>query len=121
MALYTSKGTLTYMGDIQTGTGKSGNQWQRMEFVIELQGFQGSVTQQKFSAMNDVVGDVRNFRLGDKVIVSWSMYARAYNGKMYNNVDCVKITPDSGETMAVKSSVRPSAAPAEEGNEDLPF
>ena len=79
------------MSEVKSGVSQSGNPWQRMTIILEIPGFQGSVTKQVFQVFGDEVNNVLLFSIGDKVEVSWSMYAREWNGKMYNNVDLVKI------------------------------
>ena len=79
------------MSEVQSGVSKNGYQWQRMTITLEIPGFQGSVIKQVFQVTGDDVNDVLLFSIGDKVEVSWSMYAREWNGKWYNNVDLVKI------------------------------
>lgn len=91
MALYNSRGTISNMSDVKSGTGKDGNQWQRMTLTLDIPGYQGSITKQVFQVFGDSVNDVLLHSVGDKVEVSWSMYAREWNGKLYNNVDLVKI------------------------------
>lgn len=91
MALYQSRGRISDMSEVQSGTSKNGYQWQRMTLTLEIPGFQGSVTKQVFQVSGDDVNDVLLYSIGDKVEVSWSMYAREWNGKWYNNVDLVKI------------------------------
>ena len=91
MALYTSKGRISDMSEVVSGVSQNGNQWQRMTIVLEIPGFQGSVFKQAFQVNGDSVNDVLLYSIGDKVEVSWSMYAREWNGKWYNNVDLVKI------------------------------
>ena len=91
MALYQSRGRISDMSEVQSGVSKNGYQWQRMTITLEIPGFQGSVIKQVFQVTGDDVNDVLLFSIGDKVEVSWSMYAREWNGKWYNNVDLVKI------------------------------
>ena len=91
MALFYQKGTISDMSEVQSGTSKNGYEWQRMTLTLEIPGFQGSVTKQVFQVSGDDVNDVLLYNIGDKVEVSWSMYAREWNGKWYNNVDLVKI------------------------------
>lgn len=79
------------MSEVQSGTSKNGYQWQRMTLTLEIPGFQGSVIKQVFQVTGDDVNDVLLFSIGDKVEVSFSLYAREWNGKWYNNVDLVKI------------------------------
>lgn len=92
MALYYSKGTISEMTEVQSGTSKNGYDWQRMSIVLDIPGFQGSVTKQCFQVTGDDVNDVLLYNIGDKVEVSWSLYAREWNGKWYNNVELVKIS-----------------------------
>ena len=89
--LYTSRGTISEMSEVTTGQTKSGNPWQRMTLVLDIPGYQGSVTKQAFQVFNDDVKEVSLLNIGDKVGVSWSMYARQWNGRWYNNVDLAKI------------------------------
>ena len=91
MALYTSKGRISDMSEVVSGVSQNGNQWQRMTIVLEIPGFMGSVFKQAFQVNGDSVNDVLLYSIGEKVEISWSMYAREWNGKWYNNVDLVKI------------------------------
>ena len=91
MALYQSKGTISEMSEVQSGKSQNGFQWQRMTIILDIPGFQGSIIKQAFQVTGDDVNDVLLYNIGDKVEVSWSLYARNWNGKWYNNVDLVKI------------------------------
>lgn len=91
MALQTSKGTISFMSEIESGTSRNGNEWSRMTLVIDIPGFQGAVYKLALSVSGKHVDEVCNFRIGDKVNVSWSIYAREYNERWYNQVDLVKI------------------------------
>ena len=91
MALFQSRGRICEMSEVQSGTGKNGYQWHRMFIVLEIPGHQGSVTKQCFHVNGESCDDVLEFKVGDKVEVSFTMYAREWNGKWYNNVDLVKI------------------------------
>lgn len=79
------------MSEVQSGTSQKGYQWQRMTIILDIPGFQGSIIKQAFQVTGDEVKDVLLCNIGDKVEVSWSLYARNWNGKWYNNVDLVKI------------------------------
>ena len=95
MALYHSRGRISEMSEVKSGTTQSGYEWQRMTLTIEVPGFQGSVYKQVFSVSGDHVKEVSLHNIGDRVDITWSMYAREFNGRLYNNVDLVKIeTPD---------------------------
>lgn len=92
MALFYQKGTISDMSEVQSGTSQSGKEWQRMNLILDTPGFQGSVYKMVFQVSGDHVKEVSLFNRGDKVEVGFSIYAREWNGKWYNNVNLVKIT-----------------------------
>lgn len=106
MALYQSKGRICDISQVQSGTSKNGYEWQRMTLTLEIQGFQGSITKQVFQVSGDDVNEVLNYNIGDRVEISWSMYAREWNGRWFNNVDLVKINALD------KKEIKPAPAPA---------
>lgn len=108
MALYQSKGTISEMSEVQSGTSKNGYQWQRMTIILDITGFQGSIIKQAFQVTGDDVNDVLLYNIGDRVEVSWSLSARNWNGKWYNNVDLVKIKSLDEQ----KQEEKPAPAPA---------
>ena len=133
MALYTSKGKISEMSEVKSGTSNSGFEWERMTLTLEMPGFQGSVYYQVFQVSNEHVKEALLFSIGDRVEISWSMYAREWNGRMYNNVDLVKIAPLETEKQeqptpaaptpkaAPKAAPAPAAPEADDPNSDLPF
>ena len=80
-----------------------------------------------------MVDELNNYNVGDKVEVGWSIYAREWNGKWYNNVDLVNIKSQDQQTeQRPERSSRPAPAAAPQtGNiaawelepqaDDLPF
>ena len=133
MALYYSKGTISHMSEIISGTSTSGRNWARMTIMIDIPGYQGSISKLSFQVGTDRIGDVQEFKVGDKVEIGWTIYAREYNGRWYNNVDLVTINCQNQQTeqRSVRSS-RPAPAPApqtrnipaselEPQEKDLPF
>lgn len=127
MALYHSIGRISEMSEVQSGTSKNGFSWQRMTLTLEIPGYQGSVTKQIFQVSGDNIDNVLKFDIGDKVDVSFSLYAREWNGRWYNNVDLVKIDSQEEiqETPApAKSAPKPKSKESldpEENPDDLPF
>lgn len=108
MALYQSKGTISEMSEVQSGTSQNGYQWQRMTIILDIPGFQGSIIKQAFQVTGDDVNDVLLYNIGDRVEVSWSLNARNWNGRWYNNVDLVKIKSLDEQ----KQEEKPAPAPA---------
>lgn len=108
MALYQSKGTISEMSEVQSGTSQNGYQWQRMTIILDIPGFQGSIIKQAFQVTGDDVNEVLLYNIGDRVEVSWSLHARNWNGRWYNNVDLVKIKSLDEQ----KQEEKPAPAPA---------
>ena len=123
MALFYQKGTISDMSEVQSGTSQSGKEWQRMNLILDTPGFQGSVYKMVFQVSGDHVKEVSLFNRGDRVEVGFSIYAREWNGKWYNNVDLVKITSQETRQDAPAAN-RPKAQenlnPADHP-EDLPW
>ncbi len=120
MALYLTKGIISGISEVKYGEGKNGTRWQRTTLTLDVPGFQGSVTKQRYQVFGDLVDEVTKFHVGDRVEVSWTMYAREWNGMLYNNVDLVKISgiapaPQSARIESSGDDLNP------EGHEDLPF
>ena len=124
MALYYSKGTISHMSEITSGTSTSGRDWARMTIMIDIPGYQGSISKLSFQVGTDRISDVQEFKIGDKVEIGWSIYAREYKGRWYNNVDLVNI-----KSLGVQADA-PAPAPAvetypancfEPQSDDLPF
>lgn len=125
MALFQSRGRICEMSEVQSGTGKNGYQWHRMFIVLEIPGHQGSVTKQCFHVTGDGCDDVQEFKVGDKVEVSFTMYAREWNGKWYNNVDLIKIKSQEEQKPPVVDAKeffdRKSLLDPVDNPNDLPF
>ena len=127
MALYYSKGTISYMSEITSGTSTSGRDWARMTIMIDIPGYHGAISKLSFQVGTDRISDVQEFKVGDKVEIGWSIYAREYNGRWYNNVDLVNIKSQGVQadapapTPAPRSQNNIPAAELEPHEEDLPF
>ena len=127
MALYYSKGTISHMSEITSGTSTSGRDWARMTIMIDIPGYQGSISKISFQVGTDRISDVQEFKVGDKVEIGWSIYAREYKGRWYNNVDLVNIKSQGVQAAAPAPSPAPRslnnipASELEPQADDLPF
>ena len=131
MALNYTKGTISYMSEVTSGTSKNGYDWARQTILIDIPGIKGSITKLSLQASNEMVDELNNYNVGDKVEVGWSIYAREWNGKWYNNVDLVNIKSQDPQTeQSPARSSRPAPAPQnmnisaselEPQADDLPF
>ena len=125
MALYNSKGTISHLSDVQSGVSQSGYQWQKLTLVLDVPGYQGTISKQSFNVFGDSVDEVLRYCPGDKVEIKWSMYAREYKGRWYNDVDLVNIRYQEEQRSDIAPAPRPKAyKPQEldpEENDDLPI
>ena len=124
MAIYISKGKISYIGEEKTGTSQSGFTWRNIEVTLEIPGFQGSVTKQVFRASGDKVDEVLRFKAGDNVEIGFTLYAREWNNRLFNNVDLVSIKGEdagSREATAQAPSPTPKAKVVDDPDADLPF
>ena len=85
MAIYKTIGTIASKGELKCGEGKNGR-WQRMSLTLDVDE-RNVVTKQVIG----VIGTLTQLKVGDKVEAAWTLYAREWQGKWYNNVDLVKI------------------------------
>ena len=123
MALYYTKGTISHMSEVTTGTSKNGREWARMSIMLDVPGFQGSITKVIFQVGTDRVDNVLEYKVGDKVEIGWSIYAREWNDKWYNNVDVVNIkSADAQKSIPLPENQETAPAAELEPQEgDLPF
>lgn len=138
MAFIKERGTIAVMGEVQSGTSQSGNTWSRQTIVVDVVGYNGSYRKVALQASGNVVADLEDMIVGDKVEVTYQVTAREWNGRWYNNVDLYKIEsaeekPQEQQPVAPNPQPRVrgrrqttplvptgSAEPAE-GDGDLPF
>ena len=125
MALITEKGVLTYKSEVETGISKAGNPWARQTIVVSRDGVNAPYDKVALSVFGDKVNDSERCKVGDTVEITYSISAREYNGKWYNDVSLYRIDLQEATTQIWK---RPAPAgepfPAncfEEQKGDLPF
>lgn len=121
MALYQSKGTISYMSEVKSGTSQSGYTWKNMDLTLEVPGFQGSTTKQVFRVTGDKVDEVLRFKVGDTVQVGFALYAREWNNRLFNNVDLVNITKENGAKPVKEEKPSPALQELQSEGPDLPF
>lgn len=78
-------GKIVVESTLQSGVSKSGNNWSRKDYVIEIPGkYPKKIA---FSVMNDNI-DKLGLAVGQDVDVQIDIDAREYNGKWYNSINC---------------------------------
>ena len=122
MALNYTRGTISSIGEVVSGQTRNGNIWQRSSLMLEVPGYQGSVYKIIFQVSGDRVDDLKNYKVGDKVEVGWSIYAREYNERWYNNVDLISIkSQNTEEAPAPAPASAPEDLEPQNHDDDLPF
>ena len=123
MALNYTKGTISHMSEVTSGTSKNGYDWARQTILIDIPGYKGSIAKLSLQASNEMVDELNNYNVGDKVEVGWSIYAREWNGKWYNNVELVNIKSlgVQADAPAPRSLNNIPAEELEPKSDDLPF
>ena len=107
MATIKERGTIAFMGEVQSGMSKSGNPWHKQTIVVDVAGYNGSYRKVALQASGNVVGDLENAKVGDKVEVSYQVTAREYNGKWYNNVDLFRVEFEQTSAPQIQPPVYP--------------
>lgn len=88
---------------LQSGIGRTGNSWQKQEFVVEtIEQYPKKVCANLWGDKVDMLDTVN---IGDTVKVSFSLESREFNGKWYTDVKAWKIE------LSTDVSVQPVAAP----------
>ena len=104
-------GTVLRKLELETGTSKSGKEWQKQSIVIDTgNDFNNEVC---ISAFGDKVGQMNKLEIGMEVSVLCNVYSREYNGRYFHNIDGYFFTNQSN-----KSSDKITNGEAEE---DMPF
>lgn len=91
MALNYVKGIISQFGQVESGTTQNGNSWSRQVVVLDVAGFGNSFSKIALTAQNQRVEELQNYQIGDRVEVGYSVTAREWNGKWFNNVDLINI------------------------------
>ena len=125
MALITEKGIITFKSEVDTGISKNGNSCSRQTIVVSREGIIAPYDKVALSVFGDKVVDSEKCRVGDKVEITYSISAKEYNGRWYNDVSLYRIDLQEAKTQIWQ---RPAPAgepfPAncfEEQEGDLPF
>jgi hypothetical protein len=100
------------VGQLQAGTSKAGNPWQKRNYLVEEIGSMYSKEVYFY-----VMGTLCDLQLkeGDTITAHLEIRAREYQGKYYNEVGCFKIDMPQPAPAPAPAPVQP------ERRDDLPF
>lgn len=107
MALNFVKGIISHMGVVESGTSQSGFAWSRQLIVLDVASFNNTYQKIALTASGERVNEMAGYQIGDRVEVGYSVTAREYQGRWYNNVDLVNI-----KFLEEAAAPAPSPAPA---------
>lgn len=125
MGLINETGVLTYKSDIQTGTSKAGNAWEKQTIVISCDNATAPYDKIALQVFGQEVETIKGIKVGERVKVSFSISANEYQGKWYNNVGLFKIETEAAKPSRPANNTAPAPAAKAESlepqQEDLPF
>ena len=105
--------------DATSGTSQSGKDWRKATVIIDQE--DGSYTEtyaiQAFDDKIDVVGRY----VGEKVDIKFTIKAREYNGRWYNDLRFQYVSPVEQEKPAQAPAPKPAPAKEDDPDGDLPF
>jgi hypothetical protein len=104
---------------MQSGISKTGNSWQKQEFVIEtLEQFPRKICANLWGERTAVL---ETLNIDDKVVMSFDLESREFNGKWYTDVKAYKVEPVTTNAQAPTATPQnmPATAPANELPEEL--
>jgi hypothetical protein len=109
--------------DVTSGTSQSGKDWRKATVILEQE--DGSYTETyAVQAFDDKI-DVVSQYVGQKVDIKFTIKAREYNGRWYNDLRFQYVSPveQAKPAQAAKPAPAPAPAPEKEDNPDadLPF
>ena len=109
--LYELQGTIKALGERIEGTSRNGQPWQKCEVVVEVQDGQYSDTV-ALTAFGDRVDDViGRLKEGDEVTVKFTISAREYNGRYYNDINIVSIRRPGWSQRRAQDGPQPARRP----------
>ena len=121
MGFITEKGVLTYKSQVETGTSKSGNTWQKQTIVVSRENVNAPYDKVALSVFGDKVNDSERCRVGDKVEITYSISAKEYNGRWYNDVSLYKIVSYAPFARPAQGAAPAAFSQDNEPQGDLPF
>ena len=104
---------------METGTSKSGNTWQKQTIVVSREKVNAPYDKVALSVFGDKVNDSERCRVGDKVEITYSISAKEYNGRWYNDVSLYKIVSYAPFARPAQETA-PAADSFPQDNEPLP-
>jgi hypothetical protein len=111
-------GKLILKMPMESGISKTGNSWQKQEFVIEtLEPFPRKVCANLWGERTAVL---ETLNIDDKVVMSFDLESREFNGKWYTDVKAYKLESVTANPQTPQASqTTPTSAPVDELPQEL--
>lgn len=105
-----------------SGTSKTGNNWQKQEFVIEtIESYPKKICA---NLWGDRIGQLDAFNIGDLITISFDLESREFNGRWYTDVKAWRIAAPATMPQTSPAAASPSTPenlpPAEMPEHPLP-
>ena len=103
----------------QSGVAKSGNEWRKQDFVLEV--VNGQYTD--LICFNMFGDNIAPLQVGQEVKAQINIKSREYNGRYYTEVQAwkVEVLDDAGSQAPAPKKANPQYIQPEEEMDDLPF
>lgn len=124
--LHEVKGTISGFGEIKKWTSQDGSRsGANMKLTIDVPtGGRGGFYKILFNCDEKTIDKLCHLYIGTPINVKFSLYAREWNGKLYNNVDLVDFALVGAESAPASAPASSAGFSQEDFNaniDDLPF
>ena len=124
--IYKVQGTVKHVEDVETFEGRNGGSYRTQNIVVTEKDDRGYDNAVALRAFGDTVAETEGLREGETVDVTFSINAREYNGRWYNDLNIIHV-----RTQALAQNERRAATRAKiddildgtaapHGEDDLP-
>ena len=112
------KGKISAILDLQSGTGKTGKQWRKQDYILKLDSAGEREHLVCYSLFNDRIDSCAR-PVGTDVTVDIAIESHEWNGRWFTSVNAFDVTDNSAAQMPPAPA---PYAPADSGTDDgLPF
>jgi len=120
MAQFSVSGKIFKIKEKESGVAQSGNQWQKIEFVIDT--IEQYPKKMCFALFNDNCDLISDINVGDEVLVQFWIESREFNDRWFNNMNASGLSPVNQPKQEQEEIITEQQQHSEdETTDDLPF